>query len=202
MLLFYYFIFQATKHFEEEYGVAPTELRMEELKHAFLIWRCKAFEIAGSFLTNSLADDNTNVHWEFLKCLFGCSEYSYRILYFASIEIRKKDKTFERCLDMYKAIEDKFEDVLSGDAILILPTLPEPPPHPIVTIPKFVDVGHTAIFNVLGYPATNVPAGFSEGLPIGIQVVATKDKDHLTLAAATELDKVFNGWRSPCPITV
>ncbi|GFU58503.1 hypothetical protein NPIL_413951, partial [Nephila pilipes] len=44
--------------------------------------------------------------------------------------------------------------------------------------------------------------GFSKGLPFGLQVVSGQFKDHLTIAAAQELDKVFGGWKSPCQVEV
>ena len=55
-----------------------------------------------------------------------------------------------------------------------------------------------AIFNVLGLPVTQCPLGLSsEGLPLGIQLVAASYNDHLTLAVARYLEKAFGGWVSP-----
>ena len=71
-----------------------------------------------------------------------------------------------------------------------------------MSIPKVPDIGYPSIFNILGFPATQIPAGFSKGLPIGIQAIAGHYNDHLTLAAAAELDKVFGGWKSPSSIIV
>lgn len=55
-----------------------------------------------------------------------------------------------------------------------------------------------AIFNVLGLPVTQCPLGLSsDGLPLGIQLVAASYNDHLTLAVARYLEKAFGGWVSP-----
>lgn len=55
-----------------------------------------------------------------------------------------------------------------------------------------------AIFNVLGLPVTQCPLGLSsEGLPLGIQLVAAPYNDHLTLAVARYLEKAFGGWVLP-----
>lgn len=55
-----------------------------------------------------------------------------------------------------------------------------------------------AIFNVLGLPVTQCPLGLSsEGLPLGIQLVAASYNDHLTLAVARYLEKAFGGWVLP-----
>lgn len=55
-----------------------------------------------------------------------------------------------------------------------------------------------AIFNVLGLPVTQCPLGLgSEGLPLGVQLVAAAYNDHLTLAVARYLEKAFGGWVLP-----
>ncbi|KQK78985.1 fatty-acid amide hydrolase 2-like protein [Amazona aestiva] len=55
-----------------------------------------------------------------------------------------------------------------------------------------------AIFNVLGLPVTQCPLGLSsEGLPLGIQLVAAPYNDHLTLAVARYLEEAFGGWVLP-----
>lgn len=56
----------------------------------------------------------------------------------------------------------------------------------------------TGILNILGLPVTQCPLGVGEeGVPLGVQVVAGKLQDHLTLAVALYLEKMFGGWRDP-----
>lgn len=83
------------------------------------------------------------------------------------------------------------------------------------------DFSYWSIFNVLHVPATQVlrceetnycknennifsifffqvPLGVdSNGLPLGIQVVAARNRDRDCLAVAEELEKAFGGWKSP-----
>jgi fatty acid amide hydrolase 2 len=55
-----------------------------------------------------------------------------------------------------------------------------------------------AVFNLAGLPVTEVPLGLSErGLPLGMQVAAGLDRDHVSIAVALELERVFGGWRAP-----
>lgn len=43
-----------------------------------------------------------------------------------------------------------------------------------------------------------VPLGLdSKGLPLGIQVVASRNRDRHCLAVAEELEREFSGWKSP-----
>lgn len=43
-----------------------------------------------------------------------------------------------------------------------------------------------------------VPLGLdSNGLPLGIQAVATRNRDRHCIAVAEELERVFGGWRPP-----
>jgi fatty acid amide hydrolase 2 len=46
-----------------------------------------------------------------------------------------------------------------------------------------------------GLPVTNCPIGMSRnGLPLGIQVVASPNLDRLTLSVAEEVERAFGGW--------
>jgi fatty acid amide hydrolase 2 len=45
---------------------------------------------------------------------------------------------------------------------------------------------------------TEVPLGLSDGgLPVGVQVAAAPGADHVTIAVAQELERVFGGWVPP-----
>src|SRR5436305_13361355 len=55
-----------------------------------------------------------------------------------------------------------------------------------------------AMFNLAGVPVTEVPLGLSaQGLPLGVQVAAGTDRDHVSIAVALELERVFGGWVPP-----
>ena len=49
--------------------------------------------------------------------------------------------------------------------------------------------------NALGLPAASVPVMRSaDGLPIGVQVIGPRGRDHLVIAAARKLEEAFGGW--------
>jgi len=59
---------------------------------------------------------------------------------------------------------------------------------------------YTAVFNILGFPATQIPLGLdSQGLSLGVQIVSTTGNDHLTIAVAMELERTMSecGWVCP-----
>jgi amidase len=63
---------------------------------------------------------------------------------------------------------------------------------------NFRGFSYTMAYNVLGWPAAVVRCGNSaEGLPIGVQVVAHPFCEHVALAVAGHLERVFGGWQPP-----
>src|SRR5262245_763083 len=67
---------------------------------------------------------------------------------------------------------------------------------------EYFDVmSYTQWFNVLGNPCVVVPVGqSSDGLPIGVQVVARPWREHVALGVARRIEQNF-GWKQP-PLTV
>ncbi|GBL93851.1 Fatty-acid amide hydrolase 2, partial [Araneus ventricosus] len=193
----------AAKHFEEEFGAKPIPLDIKEMQYAFGMWSAKFREIGAPPLKTGLCygKESINLWLELLKSFFRCSDHTFPLIFFSLLK-PMDDKMYHKCLEMYNALHKKFEDIFEEDAVVLFPTHPEPPPHYLMTIPKFANVAYTPIFNILGYPVTAIPAGLSNGLPIGIQAISGQFKDHLTIATAQELDKVFGGWFNPSPVKV
>lgn len=96
-----------------------------------------------------------------------------------------------------KLIED-FREMLKGDSVFLYPTHPTVAGYHNEPIFKAFNFSYTALVNILGMPACTIPLGLgSEGLPLGIQVVADYNNDRLCLAVAAELEKAFGGWVAP-----
>jgi len=59
----------------------------------------------------------------------------------------------------------------------------------------------TAVFNILELPVTQVPMGLNKGgIPLGVQVVAGHEMDHVSIAVAKVLEEEFGGWVPPAPM--
>ena len=49
---------------------------------------------------------------------------------------------------------------------------------------------YTMIVNVAGFTAASVPAGFVNGLPVGLQLIGPPDREPLVLRAARALERI------------
>ncbi|CAL1260760.1 unnamed protein product, partial [Larinioides sclopetarius] len=94
---------------------------------------------------------------------------------------------------------NEFNSLLDEDTIMLMPSLPFTAPYHHEGFLLGNNVCYTGIFNILGLPSTSCPIGFNKkGMPIGIQIVGSKNNDPLTLACAVELEKGFGGWKALC----
>ena len=99
------------------------------------------------------------------------------------------------------ALRQELEALLGNRGVLLCPPYSRPAPRHRLPLLTPLDFSHAAIFNVLQLPATQVPVGFdAEGLPLGVQVVARRGGDALTLAVAEVLEQALGGWQLAPPL--
>jgi fatty acid amide hydrolase 2 len=85
-----------------------------------------------------------------------------------------------------------------GDGVLLHPPFPRVAPRHGGTVGRPWLLAPMALFNLLGMPATEVPLGLGRrGLPVGVQVAAGRDRDHVAIAVALELERALGGWVPP-----
>ncbi len=114
-----------------------------------------------------------------------------------SLAARMPERRTRRLLAAAEAMGREVEAALDGGVMLH-------PPHPRVapkhgrTVGRPWIISTTAVFNLLGLPVTQVPLGLNPaGVPLGVQVAAGMDRDHVTIAVALELERRFGGWIPP-----
>jgi fatty acid amide hydrolase 2 len=102
-----------------------------------------------------------------------------------------------RALALEHALARDLEEAI-GDGVLLHPPFPRVVPRHGRTVGRPWILASAAVFNLLGLPVTEVPLGLNErGLPLGVQVAAGRDRDHVAIAVALELERAFGGWVPP-----
>ena len=143
---------------------------------------------------------------EFLKYFAGQSDStmpSVIISLFQSVS-KKIPERRKRQLDNIKVqLKEDILRLLGENGVLLYPTFPTSANNHFEIFYKLLDTTYMMVFNTLGLPVTQVKTGIDENnLPIGIQVIAAPSNDHLSLAVACEIQKVFGGWVPPEEIGV
>ncbi|XP_017574263.1 fatty-acid amide hydrolase 2-B [Pygocentrus nattereri] len=196
---------KVAQRLEADLGVKVKEISFPQLKYSYQIW--------DTFLAlpdedgkppqpfvELMADGGPAVWpvWELIKWLFGKSDHTMAAISLAFLKSIHSATPSQFILQQKETLQRSMEEVLGTDGVLLYP------PHPVLAQehhhPLFTpfNAAYTAIFNILGLPVTQCPLGLSvEGLPLGVQVVAGKLQDRLTLAVALYLQKAFGGWRDP-----
>jgi len=140
-----------------------------------------------------------NPYSELCKWLLGYSNHTFPAIALALIEKVPIPKSLiQKWVDTGLHLKQELMDLLSPTNIMLFPSHPNLAPlhhHPLLSPSNFC---YTAIFNVLEFPVTQIPLGLNkDNLPLGIQVISTPGNDHVTIACAMFLEKVFGGWVPP-----
>ena len=102
-------------------------------------------------------------------------------------------------------INQAYDRALEGCDVLCYPTLPMMPtvlPAEDCSVSEYVAralemVPNTLPCSVTGHPTINVPAGLSDGLPVGMSFVARYWDEATALAAAKTYESLVGGFPSP-----
>ncbi|XP_023715933.1 fatty-acid amide hydrolase 2-A [Cryptotermes secundus] len=194
---------KAVFYFDKAYGIKAQKVQIKKMKNSAAIWFAKMKTRDGPAFSEHLLDckGSVNVYWELLKWLIGMSNHTFIGITTALIEkwgIEHGSEHHRYLIGQCSQLYEELQEMLGNDGVLLYPTHPIPAPYHNEPLVKPFNFSYTGIFNVLGLPATHCPLGLSsQGLPIGIQAVASLNHDHLTLAVALELEKAFGGWVPP-----
>lgn len=139
---------------------------------------------------------------EIVRILLGRPRFAAATLGLVALERLSApiEKLGMRDVPTVAEIQAGLEDLLGPRGLIVHPPYSRPAPRhmrPLLT--PFASVC-TALFSVTGLPATAVPTGFDHRrLPVGVQLVARRGNDRLTLAAARVVEQTLGAW-TPAPL--
>jgi amidase len=98
-----------------------------------------------------------------------------------------------------------YDEALGGCDVLVMPTLPltattlvaADAPREEYLMRALEMIPNTAPFDVTGHPATSVPAGLVDGLPVGVMIVGRHFDDATCLRVAHAFEEAVGGFPSP-----
>jgi fatty acid amide hydrolase 2 len=110
---------------------------------------------------------------------------------------RMPERRTRRALETGRAFAEELRATI-GDGVLLHPPLPRVAPRHGRTVGRMWWAANMAVLNLAALPVTQVPLGLNGGgLPLGVQVAAGPGRDHVTVAVAQQLERVFGGWVPP-----
>lgn len=180
-------------------GARVAELRSRGFEKAFFIWSAMMEEEAsGLEYTSVLGNgERISVVKELLRHKRPDGRHTLQALIVAAVDMLAKRipapiATYTRA---GKQLREDLEAELGPRGVLLCPPYTRAAPRHFEPLRTPFDFVCTAIFNSLGFPVTQVPAGFdTAGLPLGVQVAARRGSDALTIAVARALEVDLGGF--------
>lgn len=192
-------ITKLTEDAESSEGV-PKHYYHEGFKHMYSLWRYWMTQEKDNF-AKTLANNEGEVNGliELFKKLFGMSDYTLAAIMKLIDDQVLPPVDKEWAEKLTKELKDDLVAKLGADSVILFPSCPHPAPFHYAPLLRPFNFAYWCIFNVLKFPAAQVPLGLNaEGLPLGIQVAAAPNNDALCLAVAEHLGKAFGGYTPPC----
>ncbi|XP_065155525.1 fatty-acid amide hydrolase 2 isoform X1 [Atheta coriaria] len=189
-------------HLDKAHKIKAERIQEKKFRKSFQMWLYN-MKTPSMMFQQQLANlrGSINIPWEFLKWCVGYSEHTFIALTTALAEKIGPgygSSVYEKFVEERDVFRREMMELLGDDGVLLYPTHPTAAPHHNEPLFKPFNFSYTGIVNVLTLPATHVPMGLdSQGLPIGIQVIANDKCDRLSIAVARELEKAFGGWTPP-----
>src|SRR4051812_21562502 len=99
-------------------------------------------------------------------------------------------------------VRSRYDEALDDVDLLLMPTVPMvAPPIPAPDDPLEIQIArglemivNCAPFDVSGHPATSVPAGLSDGLPVGMMLIGKRFADATCLRVAHAFEELVGGF--------
>jgi fatty acid amide hydrolase 2 len=180
-------------------GASVDLASVPDLKDSLLIWAALFEAGGGTSLDAALGTgERMRLGRELARCALRRSPHTYPPLFMLLIErlSHRLSRWLGRYAERGARLLAQLDDLLGEDGVILYPSGRSVAPRHGPAAP--LNFRFYGIFNPLELPVTQVPLGLSaQGLPLGVQVVAGRGRDHLTIAAALELERALGGWKPP-----
>lgn len=134
---------------------------------------------------------------ELAKKLAGNSEYTLASIY-SLIDSILPPESADKIKEITRKCDQELTDLLGDDGILFYHSTTHSAPYHYSAFVNVYNFSYWCLFNVLHVPATQVPMGLDpDGLPLGVQVIAGRNRDRHCLAVAEEIERVIHGRIPP-----
>jgi len=188
-----------------ERGMKVRQVSFAGLEKQFDVWSAMMAEAQEHSFGHMLGEGRrVRAGVEIVKHGFGRSDHTLVASLLALVDPLPKllPGLTRRMVELGRRLRAEIGDALGPDGVLLYPSYSVPAPRHGVPVRWLLRMHHPwaylAIVNVLEMPATQVPAGLNaDGLPLGFQVIAAHGNDHVTIAAAMELERALGGWTPP-----
>jgi fatty acid amide hydrolase 2 len=174
-----------------------------KMKHGFEIWSAMLSAATAVPYPDILGENGAlNPIAEMARLATGSGRHTFAAIFMCAADrlAAKLPGLTRKYIQVGLDLQAELEDAMGDTGVILHPPYNRPAPtHWDAFRTPFVPA-YTALFNVMEFPVTQVPAGFSQhGLPLGVQVVGSRGMDHLTIAAARCIEAHLGGWKQANP---
>ncbi|MFT4823164.1 MAG: Asp-tRNA(Asn)/Glu-tRNA(Gln) amidotransferase A subunit family amidase [Halioglobus sp.] len=173
----------------QESGAEVVEVEPPDSREATMLFFTMVGADGGASTWRDLEGSNGRHHHQFQTLLDGFGE---------SLSVTDFFELQRRYFEMRASIR---RSVAAYDAILCPVTTGPAPRHmePPFGVPdedyfKYEGFNYVHSYAVAGLPSTVVPIAEQEGMPLGVQVVASAYQEHVSLAVAAKLESMLGGF--------
>lgn len=138
---------------------------------------------------------------ELLRTLTGACKHTPAAIMLSKVSSMRRvhqQAFIDKAWSMASRLQHRIENLLGDNAVFLLPGTTSAAlfHHQDILFPESLSM--TSLLSILKLPVTACPVVLNDkGLPLGVQVVASRGQDRLSLAVARELQRGFGGWKDP-----
>lgn len=182
-------------------GADVRRARIESLKRSLDMWAAMMSDAADTTFAQHLwGDTPRSSAKELVRLALRRSDHTLPAVALTILEraVSRMPRRTRRFVEQGRALAEEIEDLLGEQGVMLYPSYTSVAPRHNAPLFSAVNWIYTAVFNIAEMPVTQVPLGLNpQGLPLGVQVVGARGQDHVTIAVALELEKLFGGWSMP-----